>query len=76
MSRPRSPFEAGAVEQCPWHEEIVVDQCDEDALRHAYAIGTNRWKAGKIDGTREELMAAIKRVVRESAEECPFCGEC
>jgi hypothetical protein len=49
-------IETGAVEQCLIHEEVIIDQGDDDALRHAYALATSRIKAGAIDADRVELL--------------------
>jgi len=67
--------QAGAIKACPFHEEVNIDQWDEDALKMAYAIGTNKWKAGEINGTREEFMDAIKAAVDEAGESCYICDK-
>lgn len=71
----RVAVQAGALKSCLLHEDIVIDQWDSDALQRAYAIGTNLWKTGEIDATREEFMEAIKEAVDQSAESCWICDK-
>jgi hypothetical protein len=68
-------METGAVEQCPIHDDVILDQGDDEAIRHAYALATARIKAGQIDADRADLMAAIKGVVEDSADECYSCAK-
>lgn len=67
--------EANAIKECgfPGHSDCFLSQWDDDANRHAYAIGTNRWKAGEVDGTREEFMDAIKEAIDTASDDCPEC---
>jgi hypothetical protein len=67
--------QAGAVKECrfPGHSDYVLAQWDDDANRTAYAIGTNRWKAGEIDGTRQDFMDAIKEAIDTAPDECAAC---
>ena len=48
---------------------------DSDAVKRAYAIGTNMMKAGEVDSTREELMDAIKDAIENSYNDCPYCAK-
>jgi hypothetical protein len=66
---------AGALKPCDAHEEVLIDQDDPDAVKRAYAIGTNMVKAGEVDGTREEFMDAIKSAYESSAVECYSCSK-
>ena len=70
-------LEAGAVKECPVHEDLIFDCLDPDAASHAYAIATNKWKEGYVDGEREELMNAVKEVIDESSIDdiCPYCAK-
>ena len=56
-------LQAKALKECsfPGHSDLVLDQGDDEANRLAYAIGTNRWENGEIDGEREEFLDAIDR---------------
>jgi hypothetical protein len=66
--------EAGAIKECDLgHLEIMIDQGDDEANKRAYAIGTNRWKEGLVDGTREEFMDAIKDAIESASYDCPRC---
>lgn len=65
---------AGAVKQCPVHDTII-EVCDPDADKRAYAIGTNMVKNGEIDGTREEFMDAIKGAIEDASETCNICAD-
>jgi len=66
---------AGAVEECEHHDGTFIDRGDPDAVSKAYAIGTNMVKAGEVDGTREEFMAAIKSALENAGDECPSCAK-
>jgi len=68
-------LEAKALKECsfPGHSDWVLDQGDDEANRLAYAIGTNRWENGEIDGEREEFLDAIKHVIKGAPYECPRC---
>lgn len=66
-------LKTGALKACELHEDIVIDQYDDDAVKRAYAIGTNMVKAGEVDGTREEFMDAIKTALEQGYDECPDC---
>jgi hypothetical protein len=66
--------QAGAIKACPRHEEVSIDQFDSDAVDRAYAIATNKWKAGEIRAdSREELMDAIKDAIDEAGDTCYIC---
>jgi hypothetical protein len=66
---------AGAVKECDLHEGIYLDNEDPDAVNKAYAIGTNLWKSGEIDGDREEFMESIKNAYETNAGwECGMCA--
>lgn len=66
-------IEAGAISPCPLHDDIMLDQCDDEANRRAYAIATNRWKADELFGARENIMEGIKAAISDSAFDCPRC---
>ena len=68
-------LQAKALKECsfPGHSDWVLDQGDNEATRLAYAIGTNRWENGEIDGEREEFLDAIKHVIKGAPYECPRC---
>ena len=67
--------EARALKECefPGHSDNLLSTWDDDANKRAYAIGTNWWKAGEVDGTREEFMAAIKEAIDMAPDHCPDC---
>jgi hypothetical protein len=67
--------QAGAVKECqfPGHSDQLLTQWDDDANKMAFAIGTNRWKTGEIDGTRQDFMDAIKEAIDTAPDECPEC---
>jgi hypothetical protein len=65
--------ETGAVSRCEFHEEFYSDNGDEDALKHAYALGTIWVRDGKVDGEREEFMTAIKAAYDDAGYDCPAC---
>jgi len=66
---------AKAILPCSWHEDVLVNQGDEDANRRAYAIGTNACKSGEFTGDRADLLDAIKRAIEMSADECGRCED-
>jgi hypothetical protein len=63
--------EAGAVERCGVHDWVLIDQYDGDALRRAYAIGTNLADDGALE--RDEIVSAIARVYKYSQDACDVC---
>lgn len=66
-------IEAGALKVCPAHPHVVVNQGDPEAERRAYAIATNRWKAGGLIEDRPDVMEGIKHALEMAADECPEC---
>jgi len=67
--------QAKAVVRCPWHDDVMINNCDDDANREAYRLGTIRWKKGDMDCERQEFMDAIKDAIDQSADECPRCDK-
>ncbi|MGJ5082724.1 hypothetical protein [Bradyrhizobium sp. HKCCYLS3013] len=67
--------EANAVKPCDLHEDVLINQCDPEADRAAYAMGTNRWKKGDLGCEQSDFMEAIKDVIDQSADECPRCAK-
>jgi hypothetical protein len=68
-------LQAKALKECsfPGHSDLVLDQRDEEATRLAYAIGTDRWQSGEIDGDREEFLNAIRHAIKGAPYDCPRC---
>ena len=68
-------LQAKALKECsfPGHSDWVLDQGDDEANRLAYAIGTNRWENGEIDGDQEEFLGAIKHAIKGAPYDCPRC---
>jgi hypothetical protein len=68
-------LQAKALKECsfPGHADLVLDQGDDEANRLAYAIGTNHWQNGEIDGEREEFLDAIKHAIKGAPYDCPRC---
>jgi hypothetical protein len=66
-------LKTGAISKCEFHDDVLLDQMDDDAKKHAYALGANEVKAGKIDGTHKELMDAIDSVASDAGTECYSC---
>jgi hypothetical protein len=68
-------LQAKALKECsfPGHSDLVLDQRDEEANSLAYAIGTDRWQNGEIDGDREEFLNAIRHVIKGAPYDCPRC---
>ncbi|HEX9588209.1 MAG TPA: hypothetical protein VGA15_10765, partial [Bradyrhizobium sp.] len=59
-------LQAKALKECsfPGHSDWVLDQGDDEANRLAYAIGTNRWENGEIDG-EHNLRVRIRNTILE-----------
>jgi hypothetical protein len=55
----------------PGHSDWLLDQGDDEANRLAYAIATNRWENGEIDGEREEFLDAVRHVIKSAPYDCP-----
>lgn len=68
-------LKSGAVKACDFHDDIMINQEDPEKEKMAYAIGTNMFKAGEVDGTREEFMDAIKSAIENAADECYCCAK-
>jgi hypothetical protein len=68
-------IKAKAVAACEWHEDVLVNQGDPDADRHAYALATNACKSGEFAGQRQDLLDAVKDVIDMSADECGRCED-
>lgn len=67
---------AGAISECELHSGELIYEDDEDAEKQAYAIGTNMWKNGEVDGTREEFMDAIKSAFENASHDgCMSCDK-
>lgn len=62
-----------AIQPCPWHEDVLVNQGDPDANSHAYALATNACKSDEFSGDRQDLMDAVKMAIDESADVCGRC---
>jgi hypothetical protein len=66
---------AKAIEECEYHDGTFIDHDNDDALKTAYAMGTNMVKRGEVDGTREEFREAIASAYADAGLECPSCAE-
>jgi hypothetical protein len=68
-------LQASALKGCsfPGHSGWVMDQRDEEAIRRAYAIGTDRWNNGEVAGDRDEFLAAIRYAIKGAPYDCPRC---
>jgi hypothetical protein len=67
--------EAKAIKECNAHSEILYDNGNSEAVKLAYAIGTNKFKNGELSVFKslEELCATIKEVYDEINQKCPRC---
>jgi hypothetical protein len=63
----------GASHKCKIHDDVLLDSYDEQAQSHAYAIATNKFKAGEFGRTLQEARDAIQTAIHESGMECPSC---
>ena len=68
-------LEAKALKGCsfPGHSDWLLDQRDDEANRLAYAIGTNRWENGEVDGGRDEFLDAVRYAIKSAPYDCPRC---
>jgi len=69
----RVAIEAGAVAPCSFHENVLIDQGDPDAVKHAYALATAMLNAGEMACDRSDLMDAVSDIITRSAYGCPRC---
>lgn len=67
-------LKANAVGHCELHDDMILEVFDDDAEKHAYAIGAAMVEGGEIDGTHQEFMDSIKSVIDEAMNECPLCA--
>jgi hypothetical protein len=69
--------EAGVVEECQMHSDILLDRYDGHALTLAYKIANKRISDGDIDlpngVSRKDFTDLIKDVASESGIDCPRC---
>ncbi len=68
-------LKTGAIAECEFHDGIYIDQEDDEAVSHAYALATNKVKAGEVDGTREEMMEAVKEAIGSAGDGCYLCAK-
>jgi hypothetical protein len=52
----------GAITVDPDTDEVEYNY-DQNPDRHAYAAATRQYNAGRLNGTREEVVAAVKHVL-------------
>jgi hypothetical protein len=64
---------AEAISPCDECEDENLSNEDEDALKKAYAIGTNMLKSGSIVLDRASLMNMIHNQFWETPSRCPTC---
>lgn len=64
--------QAGVLKRCDRHEEILLTN-DVGNMSLAYALGTNYFKRGEVDGDRSEFMEAIKEASESGSGICPYC---
>ena len=71
----RALVEAGAAKVCKEHFDVLLRVDDnDDAMRHAYAIGTNMVKYGRIRETsRPAFMAEIAYTHASLDDICYIC---
>lgn len=68
-------LQTGALKECEFHSEILMSQSDEDAEKHAYALGANLVKSGQA-GTADfkEMSEGIKAALDDATDgNCPYC---
>lgn len=63
--------QSNAFHEC--RHGTLINSGDEDAQKLAYAIGTKSFKDGMVDGTRQELMDAIKSAIDDTGSHCAGC---
>ena len=65
-------IEAGVLRRCRYHEDIVMDAYGDRIA--AYKLANYRYPSGTLDyRSRRELTDAIKDVIEQSGDDCPFC---
>lgn len=68
-------MKAGAVEACEIHDDIIMDCFDPEAESRAYEVALEMMGADALDGSHEELREAIREVIEESSDGCPYCAK-
>lgn len=64
---------AGAIRQCPHHEDVFLAVFDRDASRTAYRLGAAMVANGTVEASEADMAHAIADVLRTAAIECPLC---
>jgi hypothetical protein len=67
-----------ALVRCPIHGDVLINNCDDDALQGAYKLGNFLVTKGEIELpmglTRRDLTDAIKDAVENGEVDCPRCA--
>jgi hypothetical protein len=67
-----------ALVRCPIHGDVLMNNCDDDALKGAYKLANYKVTKGDIELpsgiTRRDLTDAIKEAVEEGELDCPHCA--
>lgn len=69
-------IDASVLKRCELHEDAVLD-CGSD-VEDAYKLGNSRFTKGELSdvfGDRTDMTDAIKEVVGEHLDECPYCAK-
>ena len=62
--------QAGAVQRCPNHDDVLLSKQDAEANKRAYAVAANWAKERGYD--RTEMMQAVDAVLADAVFECPY----
>ena len=66
--------QAGVLERCDIHEEIVCDTFGDPT--EAYKLANAKFTADELQEdyeSRRELTDKIKEAIEESSDDCPYC---
>lgn len=66
-------LQAGAIRQCPQHEDVLISTLDRHASRSAYRLGAAMVANGSVNATETDMARAIAHVLSAAALECPLC---
>jgi hypothetical protein len=67
-------LQAKALQPCRFHSEVILNNCNPEFDRRAYAIATNILKERDMMFLREDVLASLKHELETTDDECGQCS--
>ena len=74
----RIALQAGAIEKCPFHSDVLLDSGNSEGEVLAYKIGVAEFRDKEIGGlfrNVREVTDAIKEAIQNVCYVCPSCAK-